>query len=174
MTDHEAIRQILYRYARGLDRLDRDLIRACYHDDAIDSRPPLFDGHVDAFIDWVLQLLSAMDSSIHSIGNILIECADDVAAVESYFVATLRARTPHGWTETIRNGRYIDDFRRRDGRWAIARRLAIIDASRSHSIADGAADIMLPGAASGAQHPTARDRSDISYALFDTVVSPDR
>src|SRR3546814_7020529 len=101
-------------YARGLDRLDRTLLRACYHDDAIDSRPPLFDGHVEAFLDWVLPVLSALDSSIHLIGNVLIECADDVAAVESYFVATLRARTPHGWTETIRNGRYIDDFRRRN------------------------------------------------------------
>src|SRR3546814_7932896 len=99
LTDHEAIRQIVYRYARGLDRLDRTLLRACYHDDAIDSRPPLFDGHVEAFLDWVLPVLSALDSSIHLIGNVLIECADDVAAVESYFVATLRARTPHGWTD---------------------------------------------------------------------------
>src|SRR3546814_8552077 len=84
--------------------------------------------------------------------------ADLVAAVESYFVATLRARTPHGWTETIRNGRYIDDFRRRNGRWAIARRMAVIDASHSHPITDVAADIMLPGATTGAQHPTARAR----------------
>src|SRR3546814_12801403 len=79
LTDHEAIRQIVYRYARGLDRLDRTLLRACYHDDAIDSRPPLFDGHVEAFLDWVLPVLSALDSSIHLIGNVLIECA---AAVE--------------------------------------------------------------------------------------------
>src|SRR3546814_8182700 len=64
---------------------------------------------------WVLPVLSALDSSIHLIGNVLIECADDVAAVESYFVATLRARTPHGWTETIRNGRSLDAFRRRNG-----------------------------------------------------------
>src|SRR3546814_3749868 len=120
---------------------------------------------------WVLPVLSALDSSIHLIGNVLIECADDVAAVESYFVATLRARTPHGWTETIRNGRYIDDFRRRNGRWAIARRMAVIDASHSHPITDVAADIMLPGATTGAQHPTARDRSDISYALFDPLSS---
>src|SRR3546814_6978878 len=69
LTDHEAIRQIVYRYARGLDRLDRTLLRACYHDDAIDSRPPLFDGHVEAFLDWVLPVLSALDSSIHLIGN---------------------------------------------------------------------------------------------------------
>src|SRR3546814_1158016 len=103
--------------------------------------------------------------------NVLIECADDVAAVESYFVATLRARTPHGWTETIRNGRYIDDFRRLNGRWAIARRMAVIDARHSHPITDVAADIMLPGATTGAQHPTARVRSDLSYALFDTLTS---
>src|SRR3546814_16992718 len=92
---------------------------------------------------WVLPVLSALDSSIHLIGNVLIECADDVAAVESYFVATLRARTPHGWTETIRNGRYIDDFRRRNGRGAIARRMAVIDASHSHPLTEGPADIML-------------------------------
>src|SRR3546814_18086239 len=101
LTDHEAIRQIVYRYARGLDRLDRTLLRACCHDDAIDSRPPLFDGHVEAFLDWVLPVLSALDSSIHLIGNVLIACAVDVAAVERYFVATFRARTPPRWPAQI-------------------------------------------------------------------------
>src|SRR3546814_17092216 len=104
LTDHEAIRQIVYRYARGLDRLDRTLLRACYHDDAIDSRPPLFDGHVEAFLDWVLQVLSALDSSIHMIGNVLIECADDFVAVWSYFVATFLQRPPHAWTKNIPTG----------------------------------------------------------------------
>src|SRR3546814_16105473 len=116
LTDHEAIRQIVYRYARGLDRLDRTLLRACYHDDAIDSRPPLFDGHVEAFLDWVLPVLSALDSSIHLIGNVLIECADDVAAVESYFVATLRARPPPGLPATIRNSPPLPHLRRRHHR----------------------------------------------------------
>src|SRR3546814_16042868 len=85
---------------------------------------------------WVLPVLSALDSSIHLIGNVLIECADDVAAVESYFVATFRARTPHGWTDTIRNGRYLDDFRRLTRRTAIERSMRDIDSTQAQRVGE--------------------------------------
>ena len=39
-TDREAITDCLYRYTRGIDRLDRDLVRSAYHDDAVDDVPP--------------------------------------------------------------------------------------------------------------------------------------
>ena len=42
VADREEIRQVLMRYARGLDRLDNTLSRSCYWDDAIEDhgRPP--------------------------------------------------------------------------------------------------------------------------------------
>jgi hypothetical protein len=160
------IAQMVYRYARGLDRLDRALLRSCYHDEAFDSRPPIFEGTADAFVDWVMPFMRALELSTHLIGNILIEQDGDVAGVESYFTAHLRRRTADGLTETIRSGRYIDRFERRDGRWAIARRMAVTDWSRSIALDETTASLTLPGATAGAQHPVARDRSDMSYTVM--------
>ncbi len=36
-ADKEEIRDVLMRYGRGVDRLDEDLIRSCYHDDSFDD-----------------------------------------------------------------------------------------------------------------------------------------
>ncbi|MEY3566868.1 MAG: hypothetical protein RLZ19_882, partial [Actinomycetota bacterium] len=36
----EHIRDVVYRYARGVDRRDFDLVRSCYHPDATDDHGP--------------------------------------------------------------------------------------------------------------------------------------
>ena len=51
LIDRQEIWSILLRYARGIDRLDRDLIRSCYHDDAVDDHHT-FVAKPDEFIDW--------------------------------------------------------------------------------------------------------------------------
>nr|WP_053000045.1 nuclear transport factor 2 family protein [Sphingomonas sp. Y57] len=163
---HQDIAQVIYRYARGLDRLDAALLRSCYHDEAFDSRPPIFEGTADAFVDWVMPFMRGLELSTHLIGNILIEPDGDVAGVESYFTAHLRARTAEGLTETVRSGRYIDRFERRGGRWAIARRMAVTDWSRSQRLDEAAVSLTLPGASAGVQHPVTRDRDDISYGVL--------
>ena len=37
IIDRHEIWQVLLRYGRGLDRFDRELVRSCYFDDAIDD-----------------------------------------------------------------------------------------------------------------------------------------
>jgi hypothetical protein len=37
VVDQFAIRDLLLRYARGIDRRDLDLVRSCYHADAVDE-----------------------------------------------------------------------------------------------------------------------------------------
>jgi hypothetical protein len=41
----------MMRYARGIDRRDRELLRSAYHDGAVDDHVG-FVGEVDGFIDW--------------------------------------------------------------------------------------------------------------------------
>jgi hypothetical protein len=36
LADRADILDCMYRYARGMDRLDRALLRSAYHDDAVD------------------------------------------------------------------------------------------------------------------------------------------
>jgi hypothetical protein len=37
LADREAIRECLYRYCRGVDRLDADMIRSAYWPDCVDN-----------------------------------------------------------------------------------------------------------------------------------------
>jgi SnoaL-like domain len=37
LLDESAIRQLLARYSRAIDRRDYELLRSCYHPDAVDE-----------------------------------------------------------------------------------------------------------------------------------------
>ena len=37
LLDKQEIHEVIMRYCRGIDRLDREMIRSVYHDDAIDE-----------------------------------------------------------------------------------------------------------------------------------------
>ena len=37
LADREAIRDCLYRYARGMDRCDEEMLRSAYWEDALDD-----------------------------------------------------------------------------------------------------------------------------------------
>jgi hypothetical protein len=117
-----AIVDAMYRYCRGVDRGDEELIGSVYHPDGIDDHG-VWKGCGSDFakvcverigIDWV--------GSAHMLGNILIEFVrPDVARVESYFIANRRKRDDPRILAS-QGGRYIDRFEERDGEWRIAYR----------------------------------------------------
>ena len=53
LSDRAEIHDCTQRYARGIDRQDRALLRSAYHDGAVDEHVG-FIGEVDDFIDWAL------------------------------------------------------------------------------------------------------------------------
>lgn len=71
-THARAIERVLYRYARGIDRRDLDLVRACYWDDAHDDHEG-FSGDVDAYCGWLASVLPAVDVSTHVFANVLVD-----------------------------------------------------------------------------------------------------
>jgi len=126
------IEQVVYRYCRGIDRLDRELVRGCYHPDATDEHGG-FTGDRDEFVTWVFALLDRYTSTTHLIGNVFIEVDGEVALCESYGVATHRGPTGADFDPRLNLStgfRYVDRFERRDGTWAIARRIALVEWSR--------------------------------------------
>ena len=127
LLDREAIRDCLYRYCRGIDRVDEDALRSAYWPDATGRHGAnLSSGK--AFIDHTLEVLKTAGRSVHMIGNILIELRGDVAAVESYFRTTLGGRDEQGQPqETLLAGRYVDRFERRQGEWRVAERTVVYD-----------------------------------------------
>jgi hypothetical protein len=132
----QEIRDVLIRYTRGIDRMDPDLVRSCYHADAHDDHGA-FQGTVDEFVAWVQDALSYFDSTMHFIGNQLVEVDGDAAHVESYCVAYHRRRTRGGEPghDLITALRYVDRVERRDGEWKIADRRCVFDWTRRDPIA---------------------------------------
>jgi hypothetical protein len=158
LATERAIRTVLLRYCRGIDRMDRELVRACYHDDAIDEHGS-FRGSADEYVEWAFRLLGRYRSTMHFLGNMLIEPHDsdrDRAAAESYGIAFHRSDDPDPRRNLIIGFRYIDRFERRAGDWRIAKRVCTTEWVQTDSperhwpIPDG----MLQGS---------RDRTDPVY-----------
>lgn len=162
LPDREAIRECLYRYARGVDRLDEEMIRSAYWPDAIDDHLN-FVGTVDQFVDMAFPLMRRMDQAIHMIGNILIDMRGDEADVESYFWGIQRI-TGEGGTkqDVIAAGRYLDRFARRQDEWRIARRMVMTDWFRHFpDSADWSKGLMGIPVEPGGRFP-----DDASYSLL--------
>lgn len=125
MADRESIRDCLYRYCRGIDRMDAGVLRSAYWPGAMDYHTG-FTGTVEQFIEWALPRLAAMEQNMHMIGNILIRLDGDRAAVESYLwsVSVLPGDEPR---QVMVCGRYLDRFEKRDDEWRIAERFVIHD-----------------------------------------------
>ncbi|CAM3770679.1 hypothetical protein CCOS865_03131 [Pseudomonas reidholzensis] len=127
LLDREAIRDCLYRYCRGIDRVDEQALRSAYWEDAHD-RHGAYDGPASGFIDGALSALKSFECSVHQITNILIELAPNSALVESKFLALQRSPAPTGQpAQVLIFGRYADYFEKRQGEWRIARRTVIYD-----------------------------------------------
>ena len=125
LTDRAEIYDCMQRYARGVDRRDRALLRSAYHDGAVDDHVG-FVGVVDDFIDWALAYHSTQTRHQHYLLNHTVDIDGDVAHAETYylFVGTDREPANH---MTISGGRYVDRLERRDGRWAIADRVCVVE-----------------------------------------------
>jgi len=159
LLDERAIRAVVLRYCRGVDRMDRELVRSCYHDDATDSHGS-FVGTVDEFLEWSWRLLGRYTTTMHFVGNLLVELHPtdaDVARAETYGIAFHRTAGGEPKGNLVIGFRYIGRFERRDGEWRIAQRVATsewvrVDAvEHQWPIPDG----MLAGR---------RDRDDPVYA----------
>jgi ketosteroid isomerase-like protein len=120
------IRRALYRYCRGVDRGDANMIASVYHDNADENHGP-FRGTGREFAAMLVPLMdTARGVGGHHVTNILIDLHPDGLAAnsESYFIAF------HPLDDGQRafvTGRYIDRFEQRGGAWKIAQRHVIID-----------------------------------------------
>jgi SnoaL-like domain len=156
----QAITEVLYRYCRGLDRMDRDMARSVWHDDGTADYGEHYQGSGTGFVDWVWQAHAGFERHSHQITNVLIELLDDDHAVsEAYDTAALRRRTPDGGAvDIISRGRYLDRWSRRDGRWAIDHRISLHDIQTTSEV--------QPPFADDSPSTARRNREDPSYTFL--------
>ena len=137
----EQIRDLLYRYCKGIDRRDWALVRSCFADDHVHNHGG-FVGSADEFIGFARTALGAIPVTHHSVSNVHIDFSNDglKASTEANFVAYHLIEAGHhdgtpvptggkatDWTVA---GRYCDHVEKRDGRWLIVRRDAVHDWER--------------------------------------------
>ena len=153
------IRDQLSRYCRALDRMDKPLAYAVWHEDGTASYLGMYEGTGRGFVDWVWKQHEPMQCHSHQITNVLAQVEGDAARSEAYVtvVLWLAPDAEGARMEIVVRGRYLDRWSRRDGRWAIDHRVHVVDTHTQRRLA--------PGEHGPSQ--SARDASDPSFALFD-------
>jgi hypothetical protein len=141
----QEIADVLCRYCRGIDRLDLELVRSCYHPDAYDDHGTVR-GSVDEFLAGAASFLPQFAATMHFLGNMLIEVDGAVARAETYAVAYHRLEPDEGsGKDDIWGLRYVDRFERRDGEWRIAHRVMTQEWRRVEPVAPGRGRGRTPG-----------------------------
>lgn len=156
LASEQAIRGLILRYCRGVDRLDWDMVASVFWPDAkltygASQTPAQF--IAGAKIGLPLYALTQ-----HSVSNVLIEVNGDRAEGEAYCLARHRsAATQSAPAEDfLWGGRYVDRYERRSGEWRISRRVVVHEWTKLEAV-----DAVWPNAAAFTQGR--RDRSDVVY-----------
>jgi ketosteroid isomerase-like protein len=130
LTAYDGVRGALYRYFRGVDRQDWALAKTAYHTESIDSHG-IYYGPGAGMIDFLSEHRDSMFEYTYHAGSCQrIELDGDVARVETYGYSIDRAPAPAAGgpkTDFSMAARLADRVELRDGIWAIAHRILIID-----------------------------------------------
>lgn len=153
LIDRQEILDCIYRYTRGLDRHDDEVLRSVFHPDAIDNHGR-FVGHREEFVAWANhECHDKLDAHMHHITGHTCEVDGCVAHSESYVIFVHRYKD--GNTVHVAGGRYLDRLEKRENEWRIAIRRLVVD---YRYVADGSVFGDWDGYPKGTQDP-----SDFSY-----------
>ena len=162
MLARDEIREVLSRYARGVDRADAALLKSCYHEGAIEEHGGNYAGDAHAYVEGAVPRIQRMGPMQHLLGTSHIELEGDVAHVETYVWTFYRASAAGRDLDTFTGGRLVDRFERRGGAWKITHRRTVFDWNRDTPSNEGWVNGMFqvgkPGMLLGR-----KDRSDPSY-----------
>lgn len=169
LIDRERIKDVLARYARGIDRLDRVLVESAFWPEATDDHA-IFSGTSREFLDWAIPNMRAnVVTQQHLMNPPLIRITGDEAAVETYFTCPQYIRNPEGpqdeLLELAVGGRFVDLMVKRGNDWRILERTVVLDWQRitpsyDHHWEDG------PLAPIPVKNRGLLDRPDFSESLF--------
>jgi hypothetical protein len=153
----QEIYEVLCRYCRALDRMDRDMAYAVWHEDGTALYHDMYEGSGRGFVDWVWEAHAAMQRHAHQIANHLILVDGEAASSETYVTVALWTQpdADGAQQEIVARGRYLDRWSRRAGQWAIDHREHVLDMQTINPLTRG--DVSVAAA---------RDSSDPSCAYI--------
>lgn len=130
LADKDEIRDQLYRYCRGVDHDDLELVVDCFHPHAIDDHGP-FARSVEDLVALLRSPAPEGSLTYHLVGNVLIEVRGARALAESYSICYAQMADDAGVVAPhFLGARFVDWFEKRDGAWRIRKRTVVMDWSR--------------------------------------------
>jgi hypothetical protein len=156
VADRQAITDQIYRYCRAMDRIDHELGYSIWHaDGTADYGKDVFQGTGRAFVDHVCRQHGGLLQHSHQVTNIIIELDGERAGSEAYVTATLRMKREGELLQMTVISRYVDQWSKREGRWAIDHRVTVMEMDEIRNVKPMK------------EHGVARrDLSDPSYAVL--------
>jgi 3-phenylpropionate/cinnamic acid dioxygenase small subunit len=132
LLDRAAIRDVLLRYARGVDRRDLAMVRACFTPEC-GYEGTLARGTIADALASLEERLGRYAGTMHLMGNQLITVDGDTATSETSCVAY--HRLAGNAADFVTGVRYLDDFVRDGDHWRIRRRAVRLDWQRHDGVA---------------------------------------
>lgn len=131
LSEIAAIREVLLRYARGIDRRDWDVMVSVFTDDV----HAVFQSHVlagkAAIVDYVTTAAADFEilSSVHALNNMHIDVDGNTARAETTGIGYMSFRTHGGEPQLrMRSLRYVDELiHTADRGWLISKRVLTND-----------------------------------------------
>jgi hypothetical protein len=124
----DEIRDLAMIYSRAIDRQDFELVHSLYTADATDTHGAKHYATVDAFVDDLRKALPEVHYTGHHICNHLISVDGDTGEGEVYALAYhLLPMADGGCDEFLLAVRYLDHYRKDDGRWRFSKRVVTFD-----------------------------------------------
>jgi SnoaL-like domain len=133
MLDQQKIRDCIARLARGEDRRDAAVLRACFWPDSTFDYA-MYKGTFAEYLAWVVPGADAIIDTQHMLGQTVIEMDGNRAKAETHVFSYHRVDMGDGVGEhdTCIGGRYLDEMEQRPGedgasKWAILHRTMLYD-----------------------------------------------
>jgi hypothetical protein len=131
LIDKQAIAELLYAYAQGIDRRDSNLLETVFTEEC-QLHYGAYDHPARVLIDsWRANRPPAFLMTHHLYGNIAVRFhGADRARSITYFFAQHRAKHEGRIMDEMVRGRYLDRLIKQDGRWRFAERTLVFDWSK--------------------------------------------
>ena len=121
LLDKAAIRDVLARYAHSVDRRDLDGVASCFTRDA-SYKGSLGEGSIEVALRALRERMAQYASTMHFIGNQLIDVRGDGATSETYAIAYHQLRLDEERKNMAVGVRYLDTLLRTADGWRICHR----------------------------------------------------
>ena len=152
----DAIREQIYNYPRGLDRMDKELALQVWHPGGTADYLDIYEGTGAGFVDFAWRAHDGVVGHTHQMTNVVIKVDGDRAVSETQGIVSMHSQPTEDSARTsLSRGRYADAWSKRNGRWAIDRRVF----TREFTTVDASTGSNRLGT-------SRRDRTDPSYQAY--------